>query len=62
MRGVHFLELNPLMIDSVLMSKYNQPYSELDEIPTKTVILLLRLAEAESDYIEAEIKKGKGKK
>ncbi len=44
------------------MSKYNQPYSEINEIPTETVMFLLRMAEAEADYQKAEMDKLKNKK
>lgn len=62
MRGAKFLDIGPHIIDATLMSKYNQPYSEIDEIPTETVIFLLRLAEAQAGYEESEIKKAKGRR
>lgn len=43
------------------MSKYKQPYSEIDEIPTELVIFLVRLLEAKSQYEESEIKKSMSK-
>ena len=61
MRGIDFRDISHLMVDAVLMSEFNQPYSEIDNIPTETVIFLLRLAEAKGDYHEAEVKKMKGK-
>jgi len=62
MRGVHFQDINHHLIDAVLMSRYKQPYSEIDNIPTETVIFLIRLIEAETEYEEAEMKKIKNKK
>lgn len=61
MRGVHFQDINHHLVDAILMSRYNQPYSEIDDIPTETVIFLMRLIEAENDYEESEIKKIKNK-
>lgn len=61
MRGINFLDVNHHVIDSVLMSKYNQPYSEIAEIPLESVIFLMRLAEAEGDFQESEMKKMKAK-
>jgi len=49
------------MIDAILMSRYNQPYSEIDEMPTEEVIFLLRLIEAEEAFEKAEMKKLKKK-
>ena len=62
MRGVNFLDTAPMVVDGMLMSKYNQLYSEIDNIPTKTVIFLMRLAEAEDAHQEAQMKKLKNKR
>ena len=43
------------------MSRYNQPYSELENIPLKTAIFLIRLAEAEDKYTKQKIKQSKNK-
>lgn len=48
------------------MGRYNQPYSEIEKMPYKTVMFLLRLTEAEDKYqkqkIEQAKKKNKGRK
>jgi hypothetical protein len=62
MRGAKFLDINHHVIDAVLMSKYKQAYSAIDDIPTETVIFLLRFLEAQGDYQEAEMKKLQAKK
>lgn len=48
---------------AVLMGKYNQQYSEIRKIPTKVIIYLLALAEAESNKIKSDMKdlENKGK-
>ena len=61
MRGVSFNDTNLYLAQSVLMSKYNQQYSEIENIPVKTVMFLLCLAEAEGQYQESEMKKAQAK-
>lgn len=43
------------------MSHYNQPYSELKDIPLKRVMFYVSLYEAEQDYLEQEQEKLKAK-
>ena len=61
MRGVSFRDTNLYLAQSVLMSKYNQQYSEIENIPLKTVMFLLHLANAEGQYQESEMKKAQAK-
>jgi len=42
-----------------MMARYNQPYSEVKDMPLKTVLFLLRLAEAEDMKIKADMDKAK---
>jgi len=57
MRGVSFSDTREYLAQAVLMEKYNQPFSEIKNIPLKTAMFLLRLSEAEGQYQESEIKK-----
>ena len=59
MRGVSFRDTELYLAQSVLMSKYNQQYSEIADIPLEMVLFLLHMAEAEGKYQESEIKKAK---
>jgi len=43
------------------MARYNQPYSEIKNLPYKTVLFLLRLIEAEDQYTEQKIEQAKAK-
>ena len=43
------------------MSKYHQPYSEIKDMPLRTILFLIRLAEAENMKAEADMKKTKAK-
>lgn len=43
------------------MGRYNQPYSEIENIPLKTSLFLLRLAEAEDQYTKQKIEQAKMK-
>lgn len=43
------------------MARYNQPYSEIKNIPLKTAQFLLRLAEAEDQYIKQKMEQAKMK-
>lgn len=61
MRGERQIGTELLVAQSVLMSKYNQQYSEIKDIPLKTVLFLLHLASAEGEYEKAEAKKLKSK-
>lgn len=61
MRGGVFPELSEDYIKAVLMSRYNQQYSELDDMSYKTVVFLLRLAENEDIYIKQKINQAKAK-
>jgi len=60
-RGVKVLDTNPYLVDAILMSRYNQPYSEIENMPTELVLFLIRLIEAESKFEESEMKKIKSK-
>ena len=66
MRGRPFSDTNRYIAEAVLMSRYNQPYSEIKDMSTKTVMFMLKLAEAEDFYQQKEIDKmksrGKGRK
>lgn len=57
MRGGSYSDTALLVAQSILMSKYNQQYSEIKDIPMKTVIFLLQLYNAEAEYEAAESKK-----
>lgn len=59
MRGAKFLDISHHIIDAILMREYHQPYSEIENIPTESVIFLLRFIEAKAMYEEAELKKAK---
>ena len=61
MRGVSFRDMDLYVAQSILMSKYNQQYSEIKDIPLKMVLFLLNLASAEDKYQEAEMKKAQAK-
>ena len=61
MRGISFRETDFHVAESILMSRYNQQYSEIKDIPLKKVLFLLNLAMAEDQYQEAEAKKLKAK-
>lgn len=61
MRGVSFPDMVEYLAQAVLMGKYNQPFSELDNIPLKTAMFLLRLSEAEGKYQESEMKKSESR-
>ena len=61
MRGQAYSSTDLYVAQSVLMSKYHQQYSEISNIPLKTVMFLLNLATAEAQYQEAEMKKIKAK-
>lgn len=41
------------------MARYHQPYSEIEKIPLRTLIFMMRLAEAEDKYAEDMMKKNK---
>jgi hypothetical protein len=43
------------------MSRYNQQYSEIKDMPLKTILFMLRLAEAEDFYQKKEMEKMKNK-
>lgn len=49
-----------------MMARYNQPYSEIENMSMKTILFMLRLAEAEDLYQKKEMEKlknkGKGRK
>lgn len=66
MRGRPFSETDRHVAESILMSRYNQSYSEIKDIPIKTILFILRLAEAEDLYQKKEMEKlknkGKGRK
>lgn len=57
MRGIPFKDTNIYVTQSILMSHYHQPYSEIDDIPYKTVEFLIRLYEAEKEYEKREMDK-----
>ena len=41
------------------MAKYNQQYSELKDMPVRTILFLIRLSEAEDLKMKADIDKAK---
>ena len=61
MRGVSFRDMDLYVAQSILMSKYNQQYSEIDNIPSKVVLFLINLYSAENQYEKAEMEKAKKK-
>ena len=61
MRGKNYEVLNESVAKAMLMSRYHQPYSEIEKMPLRTVLFLLRLAEAEDAKMKADMKKNKRK-
>ena len=61
MRGRPFSDTNRYIAEAVLMSRYNQPYSEIENMSTKTILFMLKLAEAEDFYQKKEMEKLKNK-
>ena len=59
MRGSSYRETDLYVVQAVLMAKYNQPYSEIKNIPLKTALFLLNLVGAEEAYQKSEMKKAK---
>lgn len=43
------------------MAKYNQPYSEIKNIPIQTLLFLIRLSEAEDMKMKIDMEKAKSK-
>lgn len=43
------------------MNKYHQPYSEIKDMPLKTIMFLIRLTEAENRKQKADMDKQKAK-
>lgn len=61
MRGRPFSDTNRYIAEATLMARYNQPYSEIKDMPLKTIMFMLRLAEAEDFYQKKEMEKLKSK-
>lgn len=61
MRGRNYPDTILETTYAILMARYNQPYSEIKDIPLKTAMFFLRLAEAEDQYTEQKIKQAKMK-
>lgn len=61
MRGRNFPDTVLDTVYATLMARYNQPYSEIENIPLKTSLFLLRLAEAEDQYIKQKVEQAKMK-
>ena len=61
MRGINFPDTNRYVAESLLMKRYNQPYSEIKDMPLKTILFLIRLAEAEDMKTKADMDKAKAK-
>lgn len=40
---------------SIMMSRYNQQYSEIDKIPSNDLLFFLRLVEAEEIYTKKKL-------
>lgn len=43
------------------MARYHQPYSEIEKIPLRTLLFMMRLAEAEDKYAKDMMKKNRMK-
>lgn len=61
MRGIPFKDPDLYTTKAILMSHYHQPYSEIKDIPFKTVLFLINLYKSEAEYKDSEIKKIKSK-
>lgn len=61
MRGRPFSDTNDYITEAILMARYNQPYSEIKDMPLRTILFMLRLAEAEDFYQKKEMEKMKNK-
>jgi len=62
------LDYTDKVAKSIMMSRYNQPYTEIEKIPYINLLFFLRLVEAEeiynkqeTDKMESEIKRMKSK-
>jgi hypothetical protein len=42
------------MIEAIMMSRYNQQFSELQNIPLRNMMFYVELYQAENQYIEQE--------
>jgi len=60
-KGVSFPETNRLVAEAGIMARYHQPYSEIEKIPLRTLLFMMRLAEAEDKYSQDMMKKNKMK-
>jgi hypothetical protein len=53
-RGSQELDVNVEMIEAIMMSRYNQQFSELQNIPLRNMMFYVELYQAENQYIEQE--------
>jgi len=53
------IDYAPHVAKSIMMSRYNQPYSEIKDIPYSDLLFFLRLVEAEDQYTKNEMDKQK---
>ena len=61
MRGSPADEYTDEMIEAILMSRYNQSFSEIQEMPLTKIMFFIRLAEAEDEYEKQELRKQQAK-
>lgn len=59
MRGAQFSEFNILTTQAALMARYHIPYSEIKDMPLRTVMFLLHYADAADQYQKQEINRAK---
>lgn len=59
MRGSDAGAYTDQMIEAILMSRYNQQYSEIQEMPLSKILFFIRLAEAEDQLEKQEAEKQK---
>lgn len=57
MRGIAKPSVSDSIVEAVLMARYNQPYSEIQNIPLLKCMFFVRLAEAEDEYTKQKIEK-----
>jgi len=55
------IEYTRQVADSIMMSRYNQPYSEIKDIPYTDLLFFLRLVEAEDQFTQNEMDEQKVK-
>jgi len=60
-RGAQFSEFSILTTQAALMSRYHVPYSEIKDMPLRTVMFLLEYADAADQYQQQQIDRAKNK-